>query len=106
ENFYKYGIYQVLVKYFPQFINVYPSNSHAGYYDISIDGLPIVHKESNITVVGGTSGNGLSKADALGRITAATCLNREYAELYGGEKFKVSDLSIVNRNIDKEIFII
>ncbi len=106
ENFYKYGIYQVLVKYFPQFINIYPSNSHAGYYDISIDGLPVVHRESNITVVGGTSGNGLSKADALGRITAAACLNREYAELYNGEKFRVSDLSITNRNIDKEIFII
>lgn len=106
ENFYKYGIYQALIKYFPQFINTYPSNSHAGYYDISIDGLPIVHKESNITVVGGTSGNGLSKADALGRITAAACLNREYAELYDGEKFRVSDLSITNRNIDKEIFII
>ena len=106
ENFYKYGIYQVLVKYFPQFTNIYPSNSHAGYYDISIDGLPIVHREGNITVVGGTSGNGLSKADALGRITAAACLNMEYAELYGGEKFKVDSLSITNRNVDKEIFII
>lgn len=106
ENFYKYGIYQVLVKYFPQFVNMYPSSSHAGYYDISIDGLPIIHREGNVTVVGGTSGNGLSKADALGRIAAAACLNRDYAELYTGERFRVSDLSIVDRNVDREIFII
>jgi len=103
ENFYKYGIYQVVVKYFPQFEGCSPYSSWAGLYAINtIDEQPIVFEENDIIVVSGASGSGVMKADALGRIAAALYAEEEYAELYGGVKFKVSDLGIKERKVEPE----
>lgn len=107
ENFYKYGIYQVLTKYFPQFIGSQPSSSFAGLYAINtIDGQPVVFEENGLLVVGGPSGSGIMKADALGRIAASLYVGEEYATLYGDKKFKVSDLSIKERNVELEKLVI
>jgi len=107
ENFYKYGIYQVLVKYFPQFIGCQPSSAFAGLYEVnSIDGQPLIFEENDLIVVGGASGSGILKADAMGRIAAALYRNEEYAILYGDRKFKVSDLGLKNRSIEPEKLIL
>jgi glycine/D-amino acid oxidase-like deaminating enzyme len=53
-------------------------------------------------VVGGASGSGILKADAIGRIATALFNGEEYATLYGGRKFKVSDLGLKNRHIETE----
>jgi len=107
ENFYRYGLYQVLVKYFPQFTDCQPFSAFAGLYEINtIDGQPLIFEENGLIVVGGASGSGIMKADAISRIAAALYVGEEYALLYGDRKFKVSDLGLKNRNIEPEKLVI
>jgi glycine/D-amino acid oxidase-like deaminating enzyme len=107
KNFYQYGIYQVLVKYFPQFKDRRPSSAFAGFYEINtLDRQPVVFEENNLIVVGGASGSGIMKADAIGRIAAALYSGEEYAVLYGDRKFKVSDISLKYRHVEAENLVI
>jgi FAD-dependent oxidoreductase domain-containing protein 1 len=107
ENFYRYGLYQVLVKYFPQLRDCQPFSAFAGLYEINtIDGQPLIFEENGLMVVGGASGSGIMKADAIGRIAAALYKEEEYALLFGDRKFKVSDLGLKNRNIEPEKLVI
>jgi FAD-dependent oxidoreductase domain-containing protein 1 len=107
ENFYRYGLYQVLVKYFPQLRDCQPFSAFAGLYEINtIDGQPLIFEENGLMVVGGASGSGIMKADAIGRIAAALYKGEEYALLFGDRKFKVSDLGLKNRNIEPEKLVI
>jgi len=59
-----------------------------------------------LIVVGGASGSGIMKADSTGRIAAALYKGEEYAVLYGGREFKVSDLSLKERKVEREKLII
>lgn len=107
ENFYQYGLYQVLVKYFPQFTDCQPFSAFAGLYEINtLDGQPLVFEENGLIVAGGASGSGILKADAIGRIAAALYEGESHASLYGGREFKVSDLGLKNRNIEPEKLVI
>mgnify|MGYP003873368079 CR=1 FL=1 len=107
EEFYEYGIYQVLSKYLPQFRGARPYTAWAGLYAYcTLDGQPVVFEEHDVIVVSGASGSGVMKADAVGRIAAALYAGEEYAELYGGEKFRVSDLGVAERRVEPEKFII
>jgi glycine/D-amino acid oxidase-like deaminating enzyme len=107
KNYYQYGIYQVLAKYFPQFKDCRPTSSFAGLYEINtVDGQPIVFEENDLIVVGGASGSGIMKADGIGRIAAALYSGEDYAFLYGDRKFKVSDLGIKNRRVEQEKLIL
>jgi glycine/D-amino acid oxidase-like deaminating enzyme len=107
ENFYKYGLYQVAVKYFPQLKDCQPFSAFAGLYEInSIDGQPVIFEEKGLLVVGGASGSGILKADAIGRIASALFNNEDFAILHGDRKFKVSDLGLKNRNVEPEKLVI
>jgi len=107
ENFYQYGIYQVLVKYFPQFFGCHPFSAFAGLYAINtLDSQPVIFEENHLMVVGGASGSGIMKADAIGRIAAALYSGDEYAVLYDGKTIKVSDLGLENRLVEPEKLII
>jgi glycine/D-amino acid oxidase-like deaminating enzyme len=107
ENFYRYGLYQVLVKYFPQLRDCQPFSAFAGLYEINtMDGQPVIFEENDLMVVGGASGSGIMKADAIGRIAAALYKGEEYALLFGDRKFKVSDLGLKNRNVEPEKLVI
>ncbi|MET1101633.1 MAG: FAD-binding oxidoreductase [Pyrodictiaceae archaeon] len=106
ERFYLYGIYPVLHKYLPQFKDMRPSSMWAGHYDISLDGQPVIFEEYSLIVSAGTSGSGIMKADAIGRITAALYFGEKEVELYTGEGFRVSDLSLKNRRVEPELLII
>jgi glycine/D-amino acid oxidase-like deaminating enzyme len=107
ENYYRFGLYQVMVKYFPQLTDCQPFSAFAGLYEINtIDGQPLVFEENGLMVVGGASGSGILKADAIGRIAAALCKGEEYALLYGDRKFRVSDLGLKNRDIEPEKLVI
>jgi glycine/D-amino acid oxidase-like deaminating enzyme len=107
ENYYRYGIYQVLVKYFPQFTDCQPFSAFAGLYEMnSLDGQPLIFEENGLMVVGGASGSGILKADAISRIAAALYDGEEYAMLYGDRKFKVSDLGLKNRHVEPEKLVI
>jgi glycine/D-amino acid oxidase-like deaminating enzyme len=107
ENFYRYGIYQVVTKYFPQFLGAQPYGSWAGQYALNtIDGQPIIFKENDLLVVGSCSGSGNMKGDAIGRIAAALYTGEEYANLFGDKKFRVSDLGMAKRHVEPEKLII
>lgn len=107
ENFYKYGIYQVATKYFPQFTGCQPNGAWAGQYAMNVlDGQPVIFEEDNVIVVGSDSGSGNMKADAVGRIAAALYAGQEHALLHGDKQFKVSDLGLQKRNVESEKLII
>jgi glycine/D-amino acid oxidase-like deaminating enzyme len=107
EDYYRFGLYQVFVKYFPQFKDCQPFSAFAGLYEINtIDGQPLVFEENGLMVVGGASGSGILKGDAIGRIATSLCNGEEYALLYGDKKFKVSDLGLKNRNVEPEKLVI
>ncbi len=107
KNFYEYGIYQVLTKYFPQFKDVRTSSASAGLYEVNtLDGHPVIFEENDLIVVGGASGSGISKADSIGRISAALYNGEEYACFYGERKFRVSDLGLRKRNTEPERLIL
>ncbi len=107
DNFYRYGIYQVLVKYLPQFQDAQPHSAWAGQYALNtIDGQPIVFEENGLIVVGSCSGSGNMKCDAIGRIAAAVYMGEKRAELFGGQSFRAADLGIGERNVESERLII
>jgi FAD-dependent oxidoreductase domain-containing protein 1 len=107
ENYYRFGLYQVFVKYFPQFKDCQPFSAFAGLYEINtIDGQPLIFEENDLMVVGGASGSGILKADAMGRIATALFNSEEYTLLYGDKKFKVSDLGLKSRNVEPEKLVI
>lgn len=107
DNYYQYGLYQVMVKYFRQLTDCQPFSSFAGLYEINtIDGQPLIFEQNGVMVVGGASGSGILKADAIGRIATALYNGEEYAFLYGDKKFKVAELGIKNRNVEPEKLVI
>ncbi len=107
ENFYRYGIYQVLTKYFPQFSGAQLYGSWAGQYALNtIDGQPVIFEQNDLLVAGSCSGSGNMKCDALGRIAAAQYRGEETVDLYGDETFRVSDLGMTKRRVEPEKLII
>ena len=48
--------------------------------------------------------NSIMKCDSLGRIVAAHHAGEKEAELYGGRRVRVSDISVKNRRVEKERF--
>ncbi len=106
EKFYLYGIYPVLSKYLPQFRDARPYAAWAGFYDISIDSQPVIFEVADMIVAAGTSGSGIMKADAIGRIVAALYAGQEYAELYGGERIRVADLGLSRRRVEEELLVL
>ena len=107
ENYYTNNIYHVLVKYFPCFEDVRPVNMWAGQYAINgYDGAPVIAPTPGMIYVGAASGSGIMKCDAIGRIAAALYAGEAEAELYGGHRFRVADLGVSARSVEKETFII
>ena len=107
KDYYTDSLYHVLVKYFPCFANLRPVNSWAGQYAVnSLDGAPVISGEPGLIYVGAASGSGIMKCDALGRIVAAFHAGEEEAELFGGRRFRVADLGVTERQVERETFII
>lgn len=107
RDYYTYSIYPILSKYFPQFRDVAPTNMWAGQYDVNtLDANPHVFEEASAILAVGLSGSGIMKADAVGRTVAALHARKEYAELYGGRKIKVSRLGVAERDVGVERFVL
>jgi len=107
EQLWRFGIYPVLTKYVPAFEGRTPQNAWAGHYDENVvDYQPVVDRlAEGLYVAAGTSGSGIMKADAIGRIAAFLALGREKAELYGGTVVE-SNILRHNRCFEEERLVI
>jgi glycine/D-amino acid oxidase-like deaminating enzyme len=106
-EFFEYGLLPVATSYLPQFEGAISSGGFAGLYEINtIDEQPLIFEKYGVIVVGGASGSGIMKADAIGRIAQAVYAGNEQANLYGGLQFKVSDLGLKNRRVEPEKLVI
>ncbi len=105
--YFRNAIEPVLSHYFPKLSDYKLTLKWAGYYDYHWpDMTPVIESLANLTWVGGTSGSGIMKADAVGRIAAAGLQGHEEAVLADGTRFAVSRLSLRNRAVEKEDLII
>jgi glycine/D-amino acid oxidase-like deaminating enzyme len=105
EETYSGNAYYALVKYLPCFEDVRPVNMWAGQRSVNrFDKIPVVEGLPGMIYVGGATGNGIMKCDSVGRVVAALHVGEAEAELYGGRSVRVSDLSISDRNVEKERF--
>ncbi len=101
------AIEPVIKHYFPGLRDSMLSHKWAGYYDYHWpDMTPVIESVANLTWVGGTSGSGIMKADAVGRIAAARLQGHEEALLADGSRFRVLSLSLREREVEKEELII
>ena len=105
EETYSGNAYHALVKYLPCFEGVRPVNMWAGQRAVNrFDKIPVVEGMPGLIYVGAATGNGIMKSDSLGRIVAAHYAGEEEAELYGGRRVRVSDISVKARRVEKERF--
>ncbi|MHB8372303.1 MAG: NAD(P)/FAD-dependent oxidoreductase [Thermoplasmataceae archaeon] len=106
-DFYENSVYQVLSSYCSNFEGATLTGSWAGYYSYNTaDMTPTIFKELNLTVISGTSGSGIMKADAIGRIAAAAFSGIDKAKLYGNLDFNVSDIGVTRRKARMEQMIL
>jgi len=104
---YERGVHPVLAAYFPQFRNARPESMWAGLYAYNtVDYLPYAFREGNLIVVGGDSGSGIMKGDALGRIVDALYREGADASLYGGVEYGVSKVGFERRDVKREEWVI
>ncbi|TLY14717.1 MAG: FAD-binding oxidoreductase, partial [Thaumarchaeota archaeon] len=98
-GYYERGVHPVLAAYFPQFRNARPESMWAGLYAYNtVDYLPYAFREGNLIVVGGDSGSGIMKGDALGRIVDTLYREGADASLYGGVEYGVSKVGFERRD--------
>ncbi|NHJ38870.1 MAG: FAD-binding oxidoreductase [Asgard group archaeon] len=107
EEYFRNVIAPVLEHYFPKLADYSLLSKWAGYYAYYWpDKNPVIEKVSNIQWVSGTSGSGIMKADAIGRIATGKALNESKVELFDGTDFTVSNLSLKYRKVDLEELVI
>ena len=107
ENFYVYNIRPVLLSYLPSLENSRIFSSWAGEYSISTrDDQPFIFKILNMIVAGVTSGSGVMKADAIGRVVSSLYSNRTYANFYDGSSIRSDTFGYLNRDVPFEEFVL
>jgi glycine/D-amino acid oxidase-like deaminating enzyme len=107
SDFFKTRIRPQVTSYFPVFQGVAPTYAWAGHYDEYLpDRTPFVERLAGAIIVGGTSGSGVMKADSLGRIVAGLYNGLDVVELGNGGLFRIADLSLRQRAVPPEEFVI
>ena len=112
EEYFRVHIEPALHAYFPKLAKRYPEGlelkqAWAGHYDYHWpDKNPVVERVANVVWVGGSSGSGIMKGDALGRIAAAATTGNDTVALADGRLFRTSDLSLRKRAVDGEGLVI
>jgi glycine/D-amino acid oxidase-like deaminating enzyme len=96
-----------VARYFPPFREARPGYAWAGHYaDHPPDRIPFVDRLGGAIVVGGDSGSGIMKADALGRVAAGLYFGRDRVELGDGRRFPVAELRLQDRSLAPEELVI
>ncbi len=106
-DFYEKNIFPVVQAYLPVLSNSRVTSMWAGYYSYNTsDKTHYVFRENNLIVAGGSSGSGIMKADAIGRVVAALYSGKEKTSLYDGSVIETSDLGVERRNVPHEKMVI
>jgi glycine/D-amino acid oxidase-like deaminating enzyme len=107
RDFYENRLRPQVEAYFPFFQGPAPTHAWAGHYSEHLpDSTPFVERLAGAIVVGGTSGSGVMKADSLGRIVSGLFGGRAVVELGHSGEFRVADLSLQQRAVPQEEFVI
>ncbi|WP_201796921.1 FAD-binding oxidoreductase [Thermoplasma sp. Kam2015] len=102
-EFYTYNVHQVLQAYMKPLSSASVTGMWAGYYSYNtIDGNPYIFRSLNLIVATGTSGSGIMKGDAIGRVVAALYDGEEKAKLYDGMRINTADLGVKERKVEEE----
>jgi len=107
REYFEKSIYPILTSYFPDFIGSKVRAMWAGLYSYNtIDSTPFAFRHKNLIVVGGDSGSGIMKGDALGRIVDALYREEGEATLYGEVPYPASKIGFDKRDVEKEEWVI
>ena len=107
REYYEKSVYPILTSYFPDFVGSRVKAMWAGLYSYNtIDSTPFAFRHKNLIVVGGDSGSGIMKGDALGRIVDALYREEDEATLYDGLPYPTSKIGFDNRGVEKEEWVI
>lgn len=107
KNYFDYSIKPVLTSYFPALSQSTLGGMWAGYYSYNtLDAHPFIFRVMNVIVATGTSGSGLMKGDAIGRVVSSVYSGKPQAVLYNGFSLHGDDLGIANRNVPRERFVL
>ena len=79
----------------------------AGLYSYNtIDSTPFAFRHENLIVVGGDSGSGIMKGDALGRIVDALYREQNETTLFGDVPYATSKIGFDKRDVEREEWVI
>jgi FAD-dependent oxidoreductase domain-containing protein 1 len=79
----------------------------AGHYSYNtIDKTHYVFREGNLIVATGSSGSGIMKADAVGRVVSSLYSGRKKTTLYDGSSIQTGDLGVEGRRVSAEHMVI
>jgi len=108
ENaYFERAIEPVLNHYFPHLVDYEMKLKWSGQYSYHWpDKNPVVESVKNIIWASGTSGSGIMKGDAIGRLAASKVLGLADAELFDGGTIPVQNLSLRKRSVENERFVI
>ncbi|HTX73168.1 MAG TPA: FAD-dependent oxidoreductase [Rectinemataceae bacterium] len=112
ESYFRGRIEPAIRSFFPRLDAAHPepldvASSWAGHYDYYWpDRNPVIESSNGVVWAGGSSGSGIMKADAIGRIAAAAARGDDRAELADGSRFMVADLSLRRRKVAEELLVI
>jgi glycine/D-amino acid oxidase-like deaminating enzyme len=96
-----------VAQYFPAFREATAAYAWAGHYADHPPGrIPFVDRLAGAILVGGASGSGIMKADALGRVAAGLYFGRDRVELADDRLFQVADLALAARSQAAEELVI
>ena len=106
-EYFEKAISPVLSHYFPLLRDWELKMRWSGHYSYHWpDKNPVVESVSNIHWAAGTSGSGIMKADAVGRVAASKMLGIQSAELFDGSRIATASLSLRQRDVEMESFVI
>jgi glycine/D-amino acid oxidase-like deaminating enzyme len=106
-DYFEMAIAPVLSHYFPNLKDWELKMRWSGQYSYHLpDKNPVVENVSNIHWAAGTSGSGIMKADAVGRVAASGMLGLSTTLLFDGTSIPTRSISLRDREVGSEGFVI
>jgi len=107
REYFERSVYPILTSYFPDFVGSRVRAKWAGLYSYNtIDSTPFAFRHENLIIVGGDSGSGIMKGDALGRIVDAIYREQNETTLFGDVPYATSKIGFDKRDVEREEWVI